>query len=82
MRRCLMGTARCKAQTVCYYLLVEELESGTEAYGVSVECGGEREARRRLTVSGRSVLGLIRRLIQGGVTPVALGDVVEDWLLR
>jgi hypothetical protein len=53
---------------------------GYEIYGVKVDMGEESAVRPRLTVSRNAVSGLLEKLARGGVTPVALNDVVDDWL--
>jgi hypothetical protein len=69
---------------VTYSLLCDKAETpgplGCEVYGVKVDMGGETASRPRLTVSRNAVSGLLEKLAKGGVTPVALNDVVDDWL--
>ena len=69
-----------------YKLLCDEAEVsgplGCEFYGVKVEMGTETASRPRLTASRTSVGALLDKLVRGGVTPVGLGDVVDDWLLQ
>ncbi|MDR0325783.1 MAG: DUF6514 family protein [Oscillospiraceae bacterium] len=71
-------------RTVTYTLLCDEAGTagplGCEFYGVRVEMGGEAASRPCLTASKSSVSGLLEKLVRGGVTPVGLGDVVDDWL--
>jgi hypothetical protein len=69
-----------------YTLLCDEAEMsgplGCEFYGVKVEMGDEEASRPRLTASRASVGALLDTLVRGQVTPVGLGDVVDDWLAR
>ncbi|MCL2004217.1 MAG: DUF6514 family protein [Oscillospiraceae bacterium] len=69
-----------------YSLLSEDAASagplGCELYGVQVEMGTETAGRPRLTASRASVTELLDRMVAGGVTPIGLGDVVDDWLNR
>ena len=70
---------------VVYTLLCDEAETagplGCEFYGVKVEMGAETASRPRLTASRTSVGALLDKLVRGGVTPVGLSDVVDDWLV-
>lgn len=68
-----------------YYITIDEMEVGScvwESYGIGVtqKEGGERAAVRNVTCSGRRIHELGRLVMEGGVTPVTLRDVVEDWL--
>ena len=70
---------------VGYYLLVESiLFEGTllgESYGVKlVSDSGEEEKVLRVTVNAERVQRLLQLLVENEVTPVALQDVVQDWL--
>jgi len=70
-----------------YYLIVDEVETGgcfsLESYGAGVEkrCGGESTYTccRFITFSQIKIEKLLRALVRGTVTPLALADVVEDW---
>jgi hypothetical protein len=55
---------------------------GCEMYGVQIEMGEETAIRSNLTASLSSVSALIDRMASGGVTPVGLSDVVDDWLKK
>lgn len=81
MRSCFFGKADCLDMPVYYDLLTEELEGEKECYGLRVRCGEETAEARDLTCSQRRIQELLESLVRGAVTPVALGDVVEDWLL-
>ncbi len=68
-----------------YYLLVDELELGggllCESYGVKVVSpDGEAEAVRNLTVRPERIDHLLELLQRNQVPPVALRDVIDDWL--
>lgn len=77
-----MGTSCVNAMLVEYFLLAEETDACAESYGVEVSCsGGERASVRNLTFSQSRIDKLMSLLIRCRVTPVALRDVVEDWLL-
>lgn len=80
MRRRLIGTAKCGDIAVQYYLL-EECTQETVTYGIEVACGGEYARVPDLTGSLGRMESLMAGLVRGAVTPVALRDVVEDWLL-
>ncbi|WP_297870240.1 DUF6514 family protein [uncultured Oscillibacter sp.] len=80
MKRRLAGESRCKDAALRYYLLTEESAAGP-LYGVQAELGGEQAAVSGITTSRQRVQGLLDGLIRGQVTPVALRDVVDDWLL-
>lgn len=75
-----MGESRCGGAALRYYLLTEESAAGA-LYGVQAELNGERTAVPGITMSRHRVQNLLDGLIQGQVTPVALRDVVDDWLL-
>ena len=81
MHRMLVGTAQCRKLPVRYYLLAEELHNETETYGVGVEYNGTLAEIHGITISQRRITALLYALIMGTVTPIALRDVVEDWLL-
>lgn len=81
LRRILMGTGCCCGETVKYYLLEDAAGSIAEQYGISLECGKDEVTLPGITVSQPRILALLDALISGCVTPVALRDVVEDWLL-
>ena len=82
MQKQLAGMAVCGKLPVHYFLLKEQLEDQTPVYGVSVEYGGEEDSVRQLAGSRERVETLLAALARGSVTPVALRDVVEDWLLQ
>ena len=81
MRKLFVGEARCRASKVRYYLLEREAE-GPVSYGVQVELEGEEASAVDLSPSRRKVEILAEALVRGVVTPVALRDVVDDWLLE
>ena len=58
-----------------------ESEDGAGHYGVCVECGMESVSIADITSSQSRILDLLTALVECGVTPVCLRDVVEDWLL-
>lgn len=82
MRKRLVGEARCRAAQARYYLLEGEPEEDGRSYGVAVELGDEEEAVPDLSPSRERVEALAGALLRGAVTPVALRDVVDDWLLE
>lgn len=69
-----------------YSILVDEMEIAggfaCESYGVKVARtgGSEEEAIPNITTSVTRIDALMELLIRNFVTPVALRDVVEDWL--
>lgn len=59
------------------YTIVEE--QGT--YGVRVEkADGECAELRDITASRERIEALFRMIWRGGVTPLSLRDIIEDWL--
>ena len=82
MRACFVGRRPCRGVPVDYFLLVDERDALREHYGICVESGGERAEIPAITVWRAGIQTLLSRLMQGGVTPVAARDVVEDWLLE
>lgn len=81
MRKLLMGETRHQAGRLRYYLLEEESEN-CESYGVRIELEDEEAAVPDISPSRQRVQELTAALIRGGVTPVALRDIVDDWLLE
>ena len=80
MRKLLMGEAPCLASRARYYLLEEAENPGS--YGVQIEMEGEEASVGDLSSSRQRVEALAEALGRGAVTPVALRDVVDDWLLE
>ncbi len=76
--------AQGRVREYSYFVLVGEMDVGNfscEAYGVMIrETGGESAALPGLTVSAARIDELAGLLVRGGVTPVTLRDVVDDWL--
>lgn len=67
-----------------YYVLVDEMDVGglcCESYGVKVTAEDGEEAQvRNITVRPDRIDELVDLLRRNAVPPVALRDVVEDWL--
>ena len=82
LRKLLVGEARRRAVQARYYLLEEETEEDGTTYGVQVEMEDEAAAVPDLSPSRERVEDLAAALVRGAVTPVALRDVVDDWLLE
>jgi hypothetical protein len=78
-----MGERKILEYSIVYYLLTEEVGELCESYGVEV-CleGGENCRISGITCSQPGILRLIAALMRGGVTPVSLHDVVDDWVLQ
>ena len=76
--------AQGRVREYSYFVLVGEMDVGNfscEAYGVMIrETGGESAALPGLTVSAARIDELAGLRVRGGVTPVTLRDVVDDWL--
>ena len=81
MCRLFVGKNMCRGSEVAYHLLVEEQEDGAGHYGVCVEYGMDSVSIADITSSQSRILNLLAELVECGVTPVCLRDVVEDWLL-
>lgn len=79
MRKLLVGENRCRAGQARYYLVEED---SAESYGVRIELEGETASVTGLSPSRQKVQALAETLARGAVTPVALRDVVDDWLLE
>lgn len=73
---------RVKEMNIRYFLLKEYVKGQGETYGISVESGEEQVTVRQITTKREDIEELLERLIRGGVTPIAVRDVMEDWLLR
>lgn len=76
-----------KENTVVYYVTIEELSDlpagmTLETYGVGITISesGETEIIPNVTFSKTSILALVELLAAQHVTPVSVGDIVEDWL--
>ena len=76
-------------QTLTYFITVDEMAdqlSGTviEQYGVGVSImeAAEESSVRRITVSADKIRRLSDLLASNMVTPVALRDVIDDWVSR
>lgn len=90
MERLLFDTAHLReVGEIRYYILTEEIpqsayqtEQTGETCGVMVELDGERTEIADITPSRRRVRALLDRMCRGTVTPVAVRDVVDDWLLE
>ena len=83
MERSLYGTALLdEGREIRYYFLTDQARQQEESCGVLVEFGGEEAAIMDLSPSRRRVRSLLGRMSRGTVTPVALRDVVDDWLLE
>ena len=81
MRTLLVGEARCLASRARYYLLEQDGED-PGSYGVLIELEGEEATAADLSPCRERVEALARALVRGVVTPVALRDIVDDWLLE
>ena len=70
--------------TCTYRLLIRTLPepADCESYGVGIriEETGEQENVFDITVSQARIESLAELLLEGGVTPCTLRDVIEDWL--
>ena len=69
--------AICRGKIIRYRII---MKAGN--YGIAVAYGGEQAAIENLTPRREEIEALAVKLRKGRVTPVALRDVVEDWLLR
>ena len=69
--------AICRGKIIRYRII---MTAGN--YCIAVACGGEQAAIENLTPRREEIEALAVKLRKGRVTPVALRDVVEDWLLR
>ncbi len=81
MRKLLVGEALCQTLQARYYLLEEEGEKAV-SYGVRIEMEDEEASVADLSPSRQRTWELAERLVRGVVTPVALRDAVDDWLLE
>lgn len=69
--------AICRGKVIRYRIVTTEGN-----YGIAVEYGGEQAVIENLTSCREAMEALALALRKGRVTPVALRDVVEDWLAR
>ena len=75
----------CQKGTLSYYLLVRPVGDPAlwagESYGVIIrDEHGEEDCVPDISVNLERVRQLLTALADGGVTPVTLRDIVEDWL--
>ena len=77
----LTGTRVFLGDLLSYYLLTDIAKGGEETYGLMVRYRDEQVSIRELTPQQEDVLEFLDKLLQGAVTPVAVQDVVDDWLL-
>ena len=70
--------------TCRYHLLVREIPSPLEGesygLGVTITQTGEHTEIWDITISDRRIQALAGLVMEGGVTPCTLRDVVDDWL--
>jgi len=73
-----MKEVRLHREWIRYYLL----RSGRkrQSYGICVTYRGEAVVLPGITCSETEAKCLLRRMVQGKVTPVTARDIVEDWL--
>lgn len=76
-----------KQSTIIYYITVDEVNDADadiylENYGIGITIAESGETRiiPNITFSKTEILLLAALLASHLVTPVTLGDVVEDWL--
>ena len=80
MYKVLVGETEILGEKTSYFLL-EEIMGVIENYGVEIVWGMEQCCIRGITVSGDRAWHLIELLMYHSVTPIALRDVIDDWLL-
>ena len=70
--------------TCLYQILVRDVPPPVccESYGIRItdKDSGESEEGPDITIFPEDIQVLAQMLLQGGVTPCTLRDVVEDWL--
>lgn len=73
-----------KSRNFHYFLTIDQVESphfSCENYGVRIEEEqGEEDSVRAITTSATRIDQLITLLVDNGVGPAGLADVVADWL--
>ena len=79
--RRLAGTAECRGKTIRYDILSERLGPKKVCFGISVVYRGEEVRILGVTREYKAIKALLRRLKRGRATPVAVRDVVDDWVL-
>ncbi len=82
MNTCLVDTSECLGNPIEYSLISDLSEVGIETYGVLVQLGNEQVLIPDLSSSSNAVRELLTQMAGGGVSPIAVHDIVEDWLLR
>jgi len=82
LQKLFVGVAILRCRMIKYYLICSSRCAAQETYGALVEYLGERVFIPDLSVSRQKVLALIGHMRRGRVTPAAVRDIVEDWLVR
>ena len=79
MRR-LAGKAECCGRKIWYYILSERKRREV-CFGLSVVYRDEEVQIHSVTGDYGDIRALLTRMKRGKVTPVAVRDVIEDWIL-
>lgn len=82
METCFVGSSECLGMPIHYALLFTQSDSGAKQYGVLVKYGYQQIAIPNITASRTEVQSLIDLLMHGNVTPCAVQDIIDDWLLQ
>ena len=79
MRR-LAGKAECCGRKIWYYM-ISERNGENLSFGLSVVYRDEEVRIPAVTMVYGDIRALLTRMKRGKVTPVAVRDVIEDWIL-
>ena len=79
MRR-LAGKAECCGRKI-WYCMISERNGENLSFGLSVVYRDEEVRIPAVTMVYGDIRALLTRMKRGKVTPVAVRDVIEDWIL-
>ena len=81
MKKTLIAVADFSGSPIHYHLLTTQTGELTQ-YGVRASWQGEEVSVPALTAKREGAMELLELLRRGAVPPIAVRDVVEDWLER
>ncbi|MBQ8851444.1 MAG: hypothetical protein IJZ66_03260 [Oscillibacter sp.] len=81
MKKYFIAAADFSGSPIHYHLCTSRFGETTH-YGIQASWRGEEVCISDITTRKEAAMGLLARLRRGAVPPLALRDVVEDWLER
>jgi len=77
-----VGKTAILGDPIRYYLVSECGRKRKSSFGLLVRYRDEQVVLTDISPHRGEMQRLLRRMLRGAVTPVAVPDVVEDWLLK